>query len=1494
MIPRTVALLAALFCLSPALAQTTATWNGNTGNWSDPTLWSTNPFFPNDGSGGVNYNASLNGSGTLTLTVPITIESLSFSNGTITGPNSLTLNAGLNWNGGTFAGAGASTTVAGTTTITGGQLGRNLTLNGPATWTGSSFAAIGFTEGTGATLTINNTFTDATAGNSFIKTLTGITTGLSVVVGSGGTYSKTGTSTTLIAVPVNVAGAVQVNAGTLSLSDGSATGGSFAIGSGATLSFGNGTYTADAATTFSGSGTLAVPGGSVALGGSLPATLSVAVSGGTLGGNADLTINGPFDWSSGTLTGNGTTTVTGSATFSSVVSVDRNLKLNGPTGWSGSGPSILFPNVATLTIGATFTDSTVDGDFIGSAPASLAVATGGTYAKTGSGTTIIEVPFTNAGAVSVQSGTLSVAGGGSGTAGSFSITSGAVLQFTGGTYTVGPGTSFTGFGTVALAGNFVGTVAVSGPFANTLSVSNTAAAGTLNFDGGPYTVANATVSGTLGGNANLAIAGGLTLSNGVLAGAGATTTVAGATMITGGGFLGRNLILNGSATWTGSGLNGIGLMEGTGATLTVNNTFTDATTGTSAIKTLTGVTAGLSVVIAANGTYSKTGSGTTTFAVPLNNAGAVQVTAGVLALSDGGAATAGSTFTVSPGADLQFVGGTFTGATSISGASHVTGSTMFSSGNVALSGAMTVGSTLTIASTGNVSGSGNIQVASGGTLTVQGTVGVPVTNAGVVNGNATFTNNLIVQSGGALKPGNSPGTITVGGNIVINGDYDWDIDGNDNTLSGSSFDKVSAGGTTTVSATCAVKVNLGNGVNLGNSFWSTRETWTILTTSGRFADGTLPQVTVTPPDYLAVFPGATFSPSEQGGSLNLTWNPGAVRQSTWSGASSGSFSDPTNWAGGIVPDGTANGQLVFGATTNSAVVNDLPGTLVLNAATFTTAAPAYALSGNPLEFRSNSAGALPQIVQNSPNAVTISTPVTLTNGLTVSGSGNLSLTGVIGGPGTLTYSGAGTLTLSGANTYSGGTSVLSGTMQVSGDAALGTGPVSGSAAGTLLFTASTTTSRSFGMNGGTLAVDAGRTLTLAGSTVSAAILDGPGTFATGTGGAALIGVSTTPSATLTLNNASDRLVHDTNGGTLNVAAGLASPVTVNGLTNSGSGTITVGAGSGVNASNLQSYGTISLANGPSAAALTLLTNTGGAPIYLNAGSRTMVGTPTGNGFAKIDLNGQNLIVAGGLLVNNGTIADGTSGSATIIADYGSLVKGAGTFGHTVITQNGGRFQAGNSPGKATFGDFTFGPGGVTNYVFAIDDAIGVAGPKPDALGHVSGWGLVSVAAPPVIDRGLNTTGGFSWTADPRHPVTVALETLINPTTVGADVPGPMADFDPSHSYTWPAVTWAGSYTGPTVAMALDAATNFDTTGFVNPVAGSFGWSLDPSGGMLSLTYTPSAVPEPGTFFMVVLPTILIGLRRVSSGLRPRLRNRWARTCAPPREPRSLRSADPGL
>ncbi len=425
--------------------------------------------------------------------------------------------------------------------------------------------------------------------------------------------------------------------------------------------------------------------------------------------------------------------------------------------------------------------------------------------------------------------------------------------------------------------------------------------------------------------------------------------------------------------------------------------------------------------------------------------------------------------------------------------------------------------------------------------------------------------------------------------------------------------------------------------------------------------------------------------------------------------------------------------------------------------------------------------------------------------------------GVLTGSGGLTKSGSGTLILSGNNTYSGGTNADDGILQVAADANLGTGNVTGSALGTLEFAGSTTTAKSFAMDYGTIVADVGKTVTFNGSQVSSAYLDGAGTFATSaTNGAQFSSVTSTPSVTIDSNSGSDQFVNFDNSATLNVAAGInasgASTVNLfNGFTNEGAGNITIGANSEVNVANFHSYGVLTLAPGDWMDGLyTLLTDTSTDPteqMDLNIGSRTYIGTPaTANSGgsptfdAGIDLNGHNAQVFEALLVNNGFVYDGAgAGTKTVISDgvnpltdVPALVKGAGFYGNTVRTINGGRFQSGNSPGSDHVGQLVIGPDGVTGYNFCINDATGAAGPTPESNGHVSGWSLV------------NVLGNFTWTADAADKLTVNLQTLANPTTVGNDVPGTMDNFDPTQSYAWAAIHWTGAYDGPADAAALSA------------------------------------------------------------------------------------------
>ncbi|MDQ6654726.1 MAG: PEP-CTERM sorting domain-containing protein [Verrucomicrobiota bacterium] len=131
-------------------ADVISTWNtAIDGNWNDPTKWSSNPNFPNNGNGGVaTYNAVISTTGaayTVTLSVPITIENLLLSSasatlnhtaGTFTATNGISLNAGTyHLNGGTIS--NTTITPSGTGVLSVAANGNNLltgvTVNGDLT-----------------------------------------------------------------------------------------------------------------------------------------------------------------------------------------------------------------------------------------------------------------------------------------------------------------------------------------------------------------------------------------------------------------------------------------------------------------------------------------------------------------------------------------------------------------------------------------------------------------------------------------------------------------------------------------------------------------------------------------------------------------------------------------------------------------------------------------------------------------------------------------------------------------------------------------------------------------------------------------------------------------------------------------------------------------------------------------------------------------------------------------------------------------------------------------------------------------------------------------------------------------------------------------------------------------------------------------------------------------------------------------------------------------
>src|SRR5688572_24949271 len=154
----------------------------------------------------------------------------------------------------------------------------------------------------------------------------------------------------------------------------------------------------------------------------------------------------------------------------------------------------------------------------------------------------------------------------------------------------------------------------------------------------------------------------------------------------------------------------------------------------------------------------------------------------------------------------------------------------------------------------------------------------------------------------------------------------------------------------------------------------------------------------------------------------------------------------TNWS--ATPASAADTRLTFVAD-NATVFpnaqvsssnNDVAGNFQLNVLDLQGTGPAttfssVTLTGNPLEFVSNGP-ATPTVNLNALSGAaglgyTVANNLLLTNNTTVAGDGTatFTLSGPIGGGGSLTKSGTSTLLLSGSNTYSGGTVVSGGTLR---------------------------------------------------------------------------------------------------------------------------------------------------------------------------------------------------------------------------------------------------------------------------------------------------------------------------------------------------------------------------------------------------------------------------------------------------------------------------------
>lgn len=553
------------------------------------------------------------------------LSNLTQSGGTLTGSAILTVTGSLVWTGGNMSGSGTTRIAPGATgSISGSGTkalnnSRVLENQGSLVYGGDNLLFGVGGAGTGQIINAAGATLEIQGESDF-----GISSVGNYALENAGILRKTGAGTATIAgLPLNTSGTLQLEEGVLQFNGGGTLGGTADLAAGTTLRMTGGTVAVAEGISVIGAGSLLLDGGTllVNVDASLP---RLAFTSGTLTGSATLTLEQSLNWSAGQMGGTGRTVlaVGASSAWSGSGVKDLNnarvLENRGSVLYDGglirfglsNGSSGRIENKA----GATF--EIQGGLSVGRNTGTHVFENAGLLRKTGAGSAEFAgsaVVLDNSGTVSVESGTLNLNGGGL-LGGTWQIGAACELRLPTGSYQTVVGGSFSGAGTVVLAGA-------------ELTVGEDATMPRLNFD-----------SGTLNGAGELTITGAFSWKAGIMGATGRTVLGVGATSVwnttaikdinNARVFENRgSVVFEAGAVRFGLSNSSSGQIQNVaGATFEFQGE-TDLGLNTSGTYPFTNA-----------GTLRKTGVGTTTFAtggVSLDNTGTVRVEGGTLQLSGG-------------------------------------------------------------------------------------------------------------------------------------------------------------------------------------------------------------------------------------------------------------------------------------------------------------------------------------------------------------------------------------------------------------------------------------------------------------------------------------------------------------------------------------------------------------------------------------------------------------------------------------------------------------------------------------------------------------------------------------------------------------------------------------------------------------------------------------------------------------------------------------------
>jgi autotransporter-associated beta strand protein len=903
----------------------------------------------------------------------------------------------------------------------------------------------------------------------------------------------------------------------------------------------------------------------------------------------------------------------------------------------------------------------------------------GTYNLDG-GLLIIQGLYRGIEAFNFNGGTLQ-AGGGFSTFASMTLGAGAGATFDTAGFAVTLSNSLYGAGsltkvdsgTLILAGSngYTGTTTIGG---GTLSLANLGALA----GGGNITFAGGTLQYSSNNNqdysANIAGSTGLIAidTNGV--------NITFASGLAGSNRGGLNKIGSGVLTLAAS--NGYtGTTTITGGTLQVGNGGSGASIGgTSAVINNASLVFNhadavvFNPIVSGSGSLTQTGSGILVLTSANSSTGPTIISGGTLQIDNGGVNGALGSGPVTDNAALTFdrsdngliVGNAISGSGSLTqigagivtlaGTNSFTGSTYVSNGTLSLGNSLAIqDSTLITSGTGTLSFGGLNSAAvgglsGGGNLVLTNTASTPVAlSAGANNSNTTYSGVIGDNGSGAalIKLGSGDLTLT-GSNTYV--------------------------GSTTITGGTLQVGNGGSGASIGGT--------SSVLDNGRLA------FSHSDPQTLAVAVSGSGGLTQAGtGSLTL------LGSNTYSGGTTisegtlqvGNGGGAGSMTGAVLDNGTlalsrSDTATFAGVISGSGGLAELgPGTWVLTGAN--TFSGATTISSGTLQLGGSGSIA--------------GTSGVLDNGsLAFSRSNALTFAPVVSGSGSLTQAGTGNLTLAGGNTFSGVTTISSGSLTLANPLALQNSTLGTGGSGTLSF--GSLTSATFG------GLTGSRTLSLANNVSSAVALSVGNNNAGATYSGALQGTGSLTkvgSGTLLLSGSNSFTGGTTiNAGTLEAAGTGSLPgfATAGKLTVASGGMLAVGAGgSGWTSANIASLLTGNGSRFASGSTLGIDT-TGGSLTYGSNIAGSMGLTKLGGN--SLVLTGSNTY-AGGTQISAGTLEAAaiaslpgysTAGKLTV-ANGGMLAVGAGGSGWTpaniasLLASNSGGFAGGSTLGIDTTG-----------------------------------------------------------------------------------------------------------------------------------------------------------------------------------------------------------------